>query len=64
MTGTQTKTPTTVASAVPDRRPNKLVAAATASAKRLLVRVGADGAATLCPTPKGNFSQWARPELK
>jgi hypothetical protein len=34
MTGTSTRTPTTVASAAPDRKPNSAIAAATASSKK------------------------------
>ena len=39
MTGTSTNTPTTVASAVPDESPNRLMATATASSKTLDVRI-------------------------
>jgi hypothetical protein len=35
MTGTSIRTPTTVASAAPDWKPNRLMAAATASSKKL-----------------------------
>src|SRR5690606_38636562 len=36
MTGTSTSTPTTVARAAPELKPNRLMAAATASSKKLL----------------------------
>ena len=39
ITGTSTSTPTTVASAAPDWKPNRLIAVATASSKKL---TGAD----------------------
>ena len=48
MTGTSIKTPTTVARAAPDSKPNRLMAAATASSKKLLAPISADGAATPC----------------
>src|SRR6266702_3412807 len=35
ITGTSTSTPTTVANAAPDSNPNRLIAAATASSKKL-----------------------------
>ena len=57
MTGTSISTPTTVASAAPDSRPNKLTAAATASSKKLLAPINAEGHATLCATPSLRFSQ-------
>jgi len=40
MTGTSTSTPTTVASAVPECKPNKAIAAATAYSKKLEVPTG------------------------
>ena len=43
-------TPTTVASAAPEFRPNRLIATATASSKKLDVPIMAQGAATLCGT--------------
>src|SRR5690554_6922468 len=43
--GTSTSTPTTVASAAPDCRPNRAMAAATASSKKLLAPIMAPGAA-------------------
>lgn len=45
MTGTSIKTPTTVASAAPDPAPNKAIAVATASSKKLLAPIRAQGAA-------------------
>ena len=47
ITGTSTKTPTTVARAAPECRPNKLMATATASSKKLEVPINAAGAAVL-----------------
>jgi hypothetical protein len=46
MTGTSTKTPTTVANAAPDCGPNSAMAVATASSKKLLAPISAPGAAT------------------
>ena len=46
MTGTSIKTPTTVASAAPDSGPNRAMAVATASSKKLLAPMSAPGAAT------------------
>jgi hypothetical protein len=40
------RTPTTVASAAPELKPNKLMAAATASSKKLLTPINAEGPAT------------------
>ncbi len=45
MTGTSTSTPTTVASAAPEFSPNRLMATATASSKKLDVPIKAAGAA-------------------
>ena len=47
ITGTSISTPTTVASAAPDSKPNRLIAAATASSKKLLAPISAEGQATL-----------------
>ena len=47
ITGTSTSTPTTVASAAPDLKPNRLMAAATASSKKLEAPISAEGPATL-----------------
>jgi len=44
--GTSINTPTTVVSAVPDRKSYKLMAVAAASSKKLLATIGAEGAAT------------------
>ena len=52
ITGTSISTPTTVASAAPDSKPNRLIAAATASSKKLLAPISADGPATLCDSPQ------------
>jgi len=48
ITGTSTNTPTTVASAAPECRPNREIATATASSKKLDVPIMQAGAATLC----------------
>ena len=45
ITGTSTKTPTTVASVAPEFRPNKDIATATASSKKLLAPIIPAGAA-------------------
>jgi len=47
ITGTSISTPTTVASAAPDWKPNRLMAAATASSKKLLAPINAEGQAML-----------------
>ena len=44
ITGTSISTPTTVASAAPEWKPNRLMAAATASSKKLLAPISAEGA--------------------
>src|SRR3546814_2959841 len=51
ITGTSTSTPTTVASAAPDFRPNSDIAAATASSKKFDAPISAAGAATHPATP-------------
>ena len=48
ITGTSTSTPTTVASAAPECRPNSEIATATASSKKLDVPIMQAGAAMLC----------------
>ena len=63
ITCTSINTPTTVANAAPYSKPNKLMAVATASSKKLLAPINADGAATQCTTPRRRFSQYAKPEL-
>ena len=45
--GTSTNTPTTVARAAPEFSPNKLMATATASSKKLELLISAAGAAIL-----------------
>ena len=57
MTGTSIKTPTTVARAAPEWKPNKLIAAATANSKKLDAPINADGHATLCFSPTARFNQ-------
>src|SRR5690606_14035862 len=55
ITGTSTSTPTTVAKAAPEFRPNKEIATATANSKKLDVPIRQAGPATLC----GSFSLFA-----
>lgn len=55
ITGTSTKTPTTVAKAAPELRPNKAMATATANSKKLDVAIIQAGAAMLC----GNLKKCA-----
>ena len=57
ITGTSISTPTTVASAAPDWKPNRLIAAATASSKKLLAPISAEGAATQCASPSRAVEQ-------
>jgi hypothetical protein len=57
ITGTSISTPTTVANAAPDSKPNRLMAAATASSKKLLAPISAEGQATLCFSPTARLSQ-------
>ena len=64
ITGTSISTPTTVASAAPECTPNRPTAVATASSKKLLAPISAEGPATQCGTPKRRLSQYARPALK
>ena len=47
ITGTSTRTPTTVARAAPEEGPKSVMATATASSKKLLAPMRAPGAATL-----------------
>src|SRR5512132_2280363 len=64
ITGTSINTPTTVASAAPDSKPNRLIAAATASSKKFEAPISAEGQATECCSPSLRFSQYASVELK
>lgn len=57
MTGTSTRTPTTVASAAPDLNTNRLMAAATANSKKLLAPIKEEGAADL-PASFGPVFTW------
>jgi uncharacterized repeat protein (TIGR01451 family) len=57
ITVTSINTPTTVASAAPDSKPNKLIAAATASSKKLEAPIKAEGQATLWASPNWRLSQ-------
>ena len=56
ITGTSINTPTTVASAAPEWKPNKLMAAATANSKKLDAPISADGQAMLCFSPTTRFN--------
>src|SRR5690606_42094511 len=51
ITGTSTRTPTTVASAAPELNPKRLMAAATESSKKLDAPISAEGPATQCRSP-------------
>ena len=62
MTGTSISTPTTVASAAPELKPNRLMAAATASSKKLDAPINAEGQAMLCVSPTARLSQYASAE--
>src|SRR3990172_8203371 len=64
MTGTSTRTPTTVASVAPEVSPNREMAVATASSKKLLAPISAPGAATEWGTRNHHASPYASPELK
>src|SRR5665213_3544029 len=64
MTGTSTKTPTTVANAAPDSGPNSAIAVATASSKKFDAPISAPGAATECSTLSHFIRPYARPALK
>src|SRR5208283_2845928 len=55
ITGTSMSTPTTVASAAPELKPNRLMAAATANSKKLLAPISAEGPATQCCSPIKRF---------
>ena len=55
MTGTSTKTPTTVTSVAPDDNPNNEIATATANSKKLEAPIIAHGAAI----EYGNFAKCA-----
>ena len=57
ITGTSISTPTTVASAAPDSKPKRLMAAATDNSKKFDAPIRADGQATECFSPTFLFSQ-------
>src|SRR5512139_1156744 len=57
ITGTSISTPTTVASAAPESKPNRLIAAATASSKKLDAPISAEGQATSCFSPIARLSR-------
>lgn len=57
ITGTSMSTPTTVASTAPDSKPNREIAAATASSKKLEAPISAEGQAMLCCSPTMRLSQ-------
>jgi hypothetical protein len=64
MTGTSISTPTTVASAAPDSKPNSAMAAATASSKKLLAPISAEGPATQCASPSRAVEQIGQPGVE
>ena len=55
--GTSISTPTTVARAAPEAKPNRPMAVATASSKKLLAPMRADGPATQKATPSLRLSR-------
>ena len=57
ITGTSTRTPTTVASAAPDWNPNSAMAVATASSKKFEAPISAEGPAMHHSTPRRRLSQ-------
>ena len=63
MMGTSTSTPTTVASAAPDSNPNKEMAAATASSKKLLAPIWAAGAAMSCGSRSNHAAAYPIPTM-
>src|ERR1039458_4024503 len=64
ITGTSTRTPTTVAKAAGESAPKSVIATATASSKKLLAPIRAQGDATLCSTLNHRMSRYVSPELK
>ena len=64
ITGTSTNTPTTVESAAPDWKPNRAIAVATASSKKLLAPMSADGPATHQATPSRRFKPISQPRVE
>ena len=64
MTGTSISTPTTVASAAPELNPKRLIAAATASSKKLLAPISAEGPATQCCSPDKAVQQIGEPRIE
>jgi len=64
ITGTSMSTPTTVANAAPELKPNRAMAVATANSKKLEAPMSADGPATQWATLNFLFSQYAKPALK
>jgi len=57
ITGTSIRTPTTVASAAPESKPKRLIAAATASSKKFEAPMSAEGPATQCASPVARLSR-------
>jgi hypothetical protein len=57
ITGTSISTPTTVASAAPESKPNRLIAAATASSKKFDAPISAEGQATECFSPSARLAR-------
>src|ERR1019366_9562173 len=58
ITGTSTSTTTTVARAAGESAPNRVIATATASSKKLLAPISAPGDATLCSTRNHRISRY------
>lgn len=64
ITGTSTRTPTTVARAAPDSRPKSDMATATASSKKLLAPIMTAGAATSCLSLHALAQRYARMKME
>src|SRR5690606_7482398 len=64
ITGTSMSTPTIVARAAPDSGPNKAMAVATASSKKLLAPIRAPGAAMAYSTRNSRINPYVSDELK
>lgn len=64
ITGTSTKTPTTVASAAPDYKPKSEIATATASSKKLLAPIIPASAEILWGNFQSFAQTYANPKIK
>ena len=64
MTGTSTRTPTTVANAAPDSNPKREIATATASSKKLLAPIIPAGAAIECDSLQAFAHPYAMKNIK